>query len=359
MSNQGLCLVFTLTIALTGCSPTRSNKTQPVEMKTVVASDGTIHLKPHQVETNGIEVAEVVEGNVVPVLVAVARVRTRSGGEAQVFSPFPGKLVGTSQIPRLGDFLNKGQHIADVEQQFMASERVQFSATTVQLQANIEQAQEEVELKRTELNRAKQLYDGGAIPQKQLQTAEFDLKQAESKLGGARGSKERYDAAQSSANTAPRLAPILAPISGTVIAADATLGQQVEPSKSLLAIADLSTVWVEAAVHERDLPRIRGAREAQIYIPGSAEPPFPGKLVTIGNLVDTQNRTGSVIFAVKNPETKLKINMYIEAHIPVGPTAKALLIPSSALLFEQGANSVYIETQPGGFQRKEVQAGTA
>lgn len=358
MTYQRVFLLYILAIGLAGCgSAGTSDKAQPAEPKSVVASGGAIHLKPEQAQASGLESAETVEQNVAPVVVVVARVRTRAGGESQVFSPFPGRLVGESPLPRLGEFVNKGQHIADVEQLFMASEKLQFATTAIQLQAKIQQAQQEVELKRTESDRAQQLYDGGAIALKQLQTAQFDLRQAEARLAGAQRSKEQYDAAQSAVNSQPRLAPILAPISGTIVAADVAIGQQVEPAKSLLTVADLSTVWVEAAVHERDLAQVRGARVAEIVIPASAERPFRGKLVTTGNLVDPQNRTVPVIFSVENRGAVLKVEMFVEAHIPVGPPAKALLIPSTAVVSEQGAYSVYVETEPGVYRRKIVQLG--
>jgi membrane fusion protein, heavy metal efflux system len=260
-------------------------------------------------------------------------------------------------LPRIGDSIVRGRHVADVEQQFPASEKLQLAATTIELQANIEQAQQEVDLKRTELNRAQELYDGGAIPQKQLQSAQFELKQAESKLEAARRSKEQYDAAQSSINSQSRRAAITAPISGTIIAADATLGQQVETAKSLFTIADLSTVWIEAAVHERDLSKLRGVREAEIGIPVSEGRPFIGRVVTIGNLVDPENRTVPVIFSAENRRGILKLGMFVEAHIPIGPPAKALLVPSSSVLSEEGAYSVYVETEPGVYRRKTVQLG--
>ncbi|MBI3491092.1 MAG: efflux RND transporter periplasmic adaptor subunit [Acidobacteria bacterium] len=312
-------------------------------------------MSPDQVRASGLRSTEVVEGNVAPSIVVIGRIKARAGGEAEVFSPFPGRLVGEG-LPKIGDSVTKGQRIAEVEQQFTAADTLQVTRTAIELQTSFIQAQQELELKRTELNRAQRLYDGGAIPQKQLQVAEFEVKQAEAKLEGAGRAKEQYEAAVSNANSEPRRAPIVAPISGTVIAAEATLGQQVDPSKNVLTIADLRTVWVEAAVHERDLPPIRAAREAEIEIPGSTGG-LTGKLVTIGNLVDPQNRTVPAIFSVDNRDGTLRIEMFVEARIPTGPPSKILMIPVSAVLSEAGASFVYVESQPGVYARKVVELG--
>jgi RND family efflux transporter MFP subunit len=289
--------------------------------------------------------------------VAIAHVRTRAGGESEILSPFAGRRVGESALLKVGDAVAKGQHIADVEEQFVASEKLRMATATIQFEAEVQQAQQELDLKRTELGRAQQLYDGGAIPLKQLQAAELDVKQAQTKIDAARRSKEQYDAAQSAANSQPRRVAVTAPISGVVLSVDATMGQQVDANKRLLTIADLSTVWVEAAVHERDLPKVVAAKEAEIVIPSSGEKALTGRLVTVGNLVDPQNRTVPMIFAVGNPAKTLKIGMYVEAHIPTGVPTKALLVPASAVLSDQNGDSVYVQTQPGVYRLRTVRLG--
>jgi len=299
----------------------------------------------------------VVEGTVAPGIVAIAYVRTRAGGESEILSPFAGRLVGESALLKVGDAVAKGEHIADVEEQFVAAEKLQMATATIQFEAEVQQAQQELDLKRTELGRAQQLYDGGAIPLKQLQAAELDVKQAQTKIDAARRSKEQYDAAQSAANSQPRRAAITAPISGVVLSVDATMGQQVDANKRLLTIADLSIVWVEAAVHERDLPRVGAAKEAEIVIPSSGEKALTGRLVTVGNLVDPQNRTVPMIFVVENPAKTLKIGMYVEVHIPTGTPAKALLVPASAVLSDQSGDSVYVQAQPGVYRLRTVRLG--
>jgi membrane fusion protein, heavy metal efflux system len=356
MKSRGVFPAVLLFI-VAGCSSSLPDRENPLASTATTPSDGTIRLQPEDVKANGFQSVEVVESRIAPVLVVPGHVRTRSGGEAEVFSPFPGRLIGESALPRIGDTLVRDQHIADVEQQFAASETLQLTTTAIELQTSIEHSQQEVDLKRTELSRAQELYDGGAIPLKQLQSAQFELKQAESKLEGAQRSKAQYDAAQSNGNTQVRRAPIAAPITGTVVAADATLGQQIDPAKSLLTIADLTTVWVEAAVHERDLPKLRAIREAEIAIPGSEGPTYIGRLVTIGNLVDPENRTVSVIFSVANRGAALKIAMFVEARIAIGALAPALVIPSSALLSEQDAYVVYVERAPGTYERRTVAIG--
>src|SRR5262249_35078912 len=135
-----LFVLFSFSLLLDGCSsaPDPAAQSERVKTKVVVAPDGSIHLKPEQIQANGIQISEVIESDVTPSINATGRVKARAGGEARVFSPFPGKLIAdAARLPRPGDFVKQGQLIGEVEQQFVASERLQMTATTVQLEAGI------------------------------------------------------------------------------------------------------------------------------------------------------------------------------------------------------------------------------
>ncbi|PYS47351.1 MAG: hypothetical protein DMG13_28120 [Acidobacteria bacterium] len=282
--------------------------------------------------------------------------KPRAGGESQVSAPFAGRIVAESgSIPRLGGSVRKGDLLAEVEQIFPASERLQVKTASLQLETEINQARQELDLRQRELDRARQLYDGGAIPQKQLQTAEFNIQQAQAKLDGAGRAKAEYDAAISQQSEQRRTA-IHAPISGTVAAIDLVSGQQVDPSKSLMIIVDASTVWVELAVSERDLPQARRAADAEIIVPSNPNRIYHARLVNIGAVVDPQNRTVPFTFSVSN-DGGLKLEMYVEGGIPTGAPRHAIVIPASALLLEEGVSSVFVETGPGVFRRRIVIPG--
>jgi membrane fusion protein, heavy metal efflux system len=354
-------LIFALALVSSGCtSKPESDATpkQSAQSKADAGVAGEVRLSPEQIKINGIQVVEVDEEAFSPTISAVGHVRARAGGEADVFPPFVGRLSGEKPLPKPGDSVAKGEMVGEVEQQFSASEKLQITSTSIQLQADIEQAQHEVDLKTAEQNRSQQLYDGGAIPLKQLQSAAFDVKQAQTKLEAARRSKQEYDAAQSSTGGTHRRVPIVAPISGIILTVDATLGQQVDPSKKILTLANLGTVWVEAAVHERDFSQVRSAKQAVIALPSLPGKALIGSLVTVGNVVDPQNRTIPMVFAVSNPNTVLKLEMLVEVGIPsaVAP-GKSLVIPAAALLSDDTATAVYIEVQPGVYLPRSVEVG--
>ena len=358
-------LLCMLSVSFSAChSKAERTPEKEASEQAVAAPDGSIRLTPEQVQANGLKTAVVVEQEVAATLAAVGRVKARAGGEAQVFSPFAGRLIADpAKLPLVGNLVGRGAVIAEVEQLLTTAEQAQisgaaaqFGATAAQLQSEINKAEQEVAFRQREAERAKLLYEGGAIPLKQLQAAEFELKLAQTQFEGARRSKVQSEAAQAQQRNAPRRTPIIAPISGTVVAADLTAGQQTDPAKSLLTIVDLSSVWVEVPVHEKDLLAVRQARRAEITTPANPGKTYRGQLVTVGSLVDPVNRTVPVTFSVSN-DGGLKLEMTAEARIPTQTNAQVLLIPASALLYEEGQRVVYVEHEPGVFQRRRVTAG--
>ncbi len=351
---------FLLCIPLGACTSDAGRgreERQDEHSKTHISPDGAVHLTAEQIKTNNIQTTKVVEEEISPTIDAIGRIKPRSGAESQVFAPFPGRVLAEAdRLPRLGDQVRAGQFLADIEQIFAASERVQFKTASLQLQSEIDQARQEVDLRQMEFDRSRQLYDGGAIALKEFQATESNLKQAQAKLEGAQRAGAEYDQAAAQ-QSEQRRTPIRAPISGAITSLNLIPGEQVEPSKSLMTIVDTATVWAEAAVHESDLTKIRRALTAEIVIPSDPSRSHHGRLVNIGIAVDAQNRTIPVTFAVPNSNQNLKIEMAIEARIPTGKPQKTIVVPAAAILSEQGISSVFVETQPGVFQRRAVTPG--
>ena len=323
-----------------------------------VSADGSIKLSADQIRANGIQTAAPREEMLAPATTVVGRVQAQPGRESDVFSPFAGRLIGVGpEPPGTGSPVKQGQALAELEQLLTAPERTQYASQVTQLEAAATQAQQEVDLRRVELDRAKQLYDGGAVPLKQYQTAEFNLRQAESRLQSARTSAEGFRALLSAQGTGPRRISIVAPISGTVVTSTLIPGMQVDPSKSLMKIVDLSAVWVEAALPEAQLGAIRQSGRAEVTTPAVPGRIYQAALVTVGPVVDLASRSVPVIYNVANRDGALKVDMTADVRVPTGPRARVLLIPASAVLYGGGQALVFVESSPGSYQRRTIAAG--
>jgi len=79
----------------------------------------------------------------------------------------------------------------------------------------------------------------------------------------------------------------------------------------LLSIIDLSTVWVQAEIYERDLPLFQNAPEALIATTAYPGETFRARFQSLGSEIDPETRTLPVYFEISNPEGKLKVGLRV------------------------------------------------
>jgi multidrug efflux pump subunit AcrA (membrane-fusion protein) len=81
--------------------------------------------------------------------------------------------------------------------------------------------------------------------------------------------------------------------------------------RKLLTIIDLSTVWVQAEIYERDLPLFQNAPEALIATTAYPGETFRARFQALGSEIDPVTRTLPVYFEISNPEGKLKVGLRV------------------------------------------------
>ena len=107
-----------------------------------------------------------------------------------------------------------------------------------------------------------------------------------------------------------RLVTVVAPRSGVVVNRGVTVGTSVDPSTTLLTIADLSRVWVLAEVPEANIPGIRVGTPAQLDFPASGRPPFAARVDFVYPTLTDRTRTLRVRFSSANPSGSLRPGLY-------------------------------------------------
>ncbi len=151
-----------------------------------------------------------------------------------------------------------------------------------------------------------------------------------------------------------------APFAGTILDRGVVVpGVAVDTTHQLFTMADLSTVWIEAHVHESDFPRLAGAREGAVTIRSRAYPerPFDGKVLYTGDLVDDKSRMVKLLASAVNPERRLKPGMFVEVTIASQSEKTAPVVPESAILTDGTAKFVWVRTSPETFEHREIVAG--
>jgi cobalt-zinc-cadmium efflux system membrane fusion protein len=157
---------------------------------------------------------------------------------------------------------------------------------------------------------------------------------------------------------------IRAPVAGTIIEKHAVSGEMAEPGKDVMLLSDLTTVWVWANVHSRDLARLlaaekRGPVAVGITVAAFPDRQFQGALDYIGATMDERTRTVKVRATVRNPELELRPGMFCEAAISLanGKAEEVLAVPRSAVVADEGKSFVFKHWKDDFYVRQDVRKG--
>jgi RND family efflux transporter MFP subunit len=138
-----------------------------------------------------------------------------------------------------------------------------------------------------------------------------------------------------------------APAGGIVIEKDVVAGVRIMPGMNLYRIADLSRVWVNAEVFEKDLSLVQDGQHAMVSFEAYPGETFHGSVTYVYPTVSSSARTGRVRLELSNPDLKLKPGMYAQVDLHGPPIEDALLVPRSAVL-QTGERSVVFHSMPDG-----------
>lgn len=106
---------------------------------------------------------------------------------------------------------------------------------------------------------------------------------------------------------------IYSPIGGVVIEKMATEGMYVSTGTPVYTVADLSQVWVKLDAYESDLPWVRYGQEVSFTTEAHPGEVFKGWISFIAPTLDAKTRTVKVRVNVRNPDERLKPEMFVRA----------------------------------------------
>ena len=150
---------------------------------------------------------------------------------------------------------------------------------------------------------------------------------------------------------------IISPVSGVVTQKLAVMQQYVAQGQPLLEVADLSTVWVEADVYEQQLQSVKLGDRVEIAVPAIPGRVFEGRVSFIVPVLAGATRTAKVRIELANPGLQLKPDMYANARILGAPAPPHIMVPASAVVDRGQKQFLWVETQPGSYEPREVTTG--
>jgi cobalt-zinc-cadmium efflux system membrane fusion protein len=148
------------------------------------------------------------------------------------------------------------------------------------------------------------------------------------------------------------------PIAGKVIERNVSRGQSVEATHTAFRVADLSRVWVQLAVFERQLSAIRAKDPVDILPQGESAKKVTGSIAHIGDVIDLETRTAPVRVVVDNPEVLLRPGQSVLAKIHTSsPAASSLLLPRAAVTSVDGKPTVFVSHDALSVEPRTVALG--
>jgi cobalt-zinc-cadmium efflux system membrane fusion protein len=150
---------------------------------------------------------------------------------------------------------------------------------------------------------------------------------------------------------------VKAPFDGVVVSYDITLGQTVEAGTRLFTVADLSTVWADLQIYQKNFGQIRKGQRVRVT-GGHTLPTFLGTIDYVAPTVDEHTRTGLARVVVDNQESAWKPGMFIQGKVSVDSHTVDIRVPRAAVLTMENARVVFVQTSEG-FEPRPIQIGHA
>ena len=312
----------------------------------------------------GIMVAAVEVRSVPRILSVAGQVQMDEQHTSHIGAVADGIVTSVNVLP--GALVQRGAVLGGIHSH-MVHETV---AALVQAFAAVDRQRSAVAFAQQARDRYNHLYGIQAASLEESQRAEQDLIQARNQLINAEANvrMEREHLSEllqvSPESLTPttlydrEIVPIRSVMDGVVIARSVTVGQVVATGFESFVVSNLSSVWVTAAVNERDLSLIHGGVSASVITQAYPGEAFRGTVTMIGDTLDPQTRTVPVRIVVPNPGARLRPGMFATVQIAEPQTQNAVFVPEDSLQDVNGMQTVFVTQDGTTFRAQTVTVGT-
>ena len=270
---------------------------------------------------------------------------------------------------------NKGSYVA-AQAAYDTATKAQVPEDVQKAELDFAQAKANLDLNQSIVNSRKQLFAEGAIPGRDLDTAQAALVQAqaayntaakhlesmkavtrESALKAAQGQLSSAEGKLKGADAQVSYSEIRSPINGVVTDRPLFAGETAAAGAPLLTVMDTSSLLAKAHVAQNVVQQMKVGDEARLQVPGVADP-ATAKVFLISPALDPGSTTVEVWLKIDNKAGTLKVGTPVKAFITGRTVENALKIPREAVITAQdGGKSVMVVGSDGAAHKKAVALG--
>ena len=283
-----------------------------------------------------------------------------------MFSPYAGRV--TRLLVRPGDSVVKGQPLFVIE----AADNVQAQNDFIAAMTAMNKARSALDLAKLQDTRARDLFEGKAVPLKDYQQSQATLIQAQNDM---RSSQTAMEAARNKLRIfgltdediatfqeKGRINPettIFAPIGGTVVQRKIGPGQYVNSGASdpVYVIGDLSTVWMTAFVRETDAANVSVGQEVTFSVLAMPGRPLSARINYVATAIDPATRRLLVRATIDNKDGKLKPEMFANVTIFSASDHPAVGVPRQALIYEGDQVRIWVAHEDKSIELRQIKPG--
>jgi cobalt-zinc-cadmium efflux system membrane fusion protein len=283
-----------------------------------------------------------------------------------VFSPYAGRVM--KLMVRPGDKVTQGQPLFVIE----AADTVQAQNDFVAAMTAVNKAKSALDLAQIQDTRARDLFEGKAVPLKDYQQSQANLIQAQNDMRSSQTALEAAhnklrilgfsEAAISTFQEKRSINPdttIFSPIAGTVVQRKVGPGQYVNSGASdpVFVIGDLSTVWLTAFVRETDASKVSVGQEIAFNVLA-----LPGRTLTahidyVSAAIDPATRRLLVRATIDNKDGLLKPEMFANVTLFSPGDHPAVGVPKQALIYEGNQVRVWVAHADKSIELRQIKTG--
>ncbi|MGC1457966.1 MAG: efflux RND transporter periplasmic adaptor subunit [Steroidobacteraceae bacterium] len=311
---------------------------------------GQVRLSAEQLATLGTAIVTATRFH--DAVVADGQIAVNADTTTQIFSPYTGRVVKV--LAGVGDKVRSGEALVTLD----ASENLDAQSSLIT-------ALSQARLARLNETRRHGAYDSHGGSLQDWQQAQADLTAAETTLSAARGrlrvlgSTDAQIQALEAAGSVSATASIASPITGLVTDRQIGPGQVIQAgdSTAIFTVADLSTVWLLAAVRDSDAAAIAPGQAILLHVPALPGHDYQATVQSVGAQVDPTTHRVMVRATVNNGDGHLRPAMLAMSQIMTSPDALAPGVPEAAIVREGEQAHVWVVRPDGVLQQRPILTG--
>src|SRR6195952_332408 len=283
-----------------------------------------------------------------------------------VFPPYTGRLP--KLLVRPGDSVTKGQPLFVIE----AADTVQAQNDYISAMTGMNKEQSALDLAKIQDTRAKDLFEGKAVPLKDYQQSQATLIQAQNDLRSMQTALEAStnklhilgftDDDITTFRQRGRINPestVFSPITGTVVQRKAGPGQYVSTGASdpVYVIGDLSSVWLTAFVRETDAASVSVGQDLNFSVMALPGRPLTARISYVAAAIDPATRRLLVRATIDNKDGALKPEMFANVTLFSASDDPAAGVPKQALIYEGDQVRIWVAHEDKSIELRQIKPG--